>query len=140
MDAFTPIIPANARRLYDQMLMSPGIRAGDLVITSGRIGYNPDRTMPTDAETQIRNAFRYQEEVLHEGGLDFGDVFLIDTYHVGSLSDQYPTYRKVVAEFVREPYPAWLCAQVSDLLLPGAVFELRLMAMARKGGSRAAAA
>lgn len=132
MAAFTPIIPSNTRRLYDQMLMSPGIRAGDLVITSGRIGYNPDRTMPADTETQIRNAFRYQEEVLQEGGLDFGDVFLIDTYHIGPLSEQFPIYKKVASEFIREPYPAWLCAQVSSLLLPGAVFELRLMAMAKK--------
>ncbi len=134
MAGFAAIIPPDTRRLYDDLLMSPGIRAGNLVIASGRIGYNADRTMPPDAETQIRNAFRYQEAVLRECGLDFGDVFLIDTYHVGPVSGQFAAYRKVAAEFVREPYPAWFCAEVASLLLPGAVFELRVMAMA--GSSR----
>lgn len=128
MSSFEAIIPANARRLYDDVLMSPGIRVGELVITSGRIGYNPDRTMPEDLETQIRNAFGYQDEVLQEAGLDFGSVFLIDTYHVGSLAEHFPVYKKVAAEFIREPYPAWLCAEVPGLLLKGALFELRIMA------------
>lgn len=133
MTQFEAIIPANARRLYDDILMSPGIRVGELVITSGRIGYNPDRTMPEDLETQIRNAFRYQEEVLHEAKLDFGNVFLIDTYHVGSLSEQFPIYKKVAAEFIREPYPAWLCAEVPGLLVKGSKFEIRIMARRRDG-------
>ena len=135
MSSFEAIIPANARRLYDDVLMSPGIRVGKLVIASGRIGYNPDRTMPEDLETQIRNAFGYQDEVLKEAGLDFGSVFLIDTYHVGSLAEHFPVYKKVAAEFIREPYPAWLCAEVPGLLLKGALFELRIMA---RGPDRAA--
>jgi len=136
MPAFEAIIPPGTRRLYDQILMSPGMRLGDLVMTSGRIGYNPDRSMPADAETQIRNAFRYQEEVLHEAGLGFGDVFLIDTLHVGPLAAQFPVYKTVAAEFIREPWPVWLCAEVAGLLMPGAVFELRVMARGegRRGG------
>lgn len=130
MTKFEAIVPEAARRLYDEVLMSPGIRVGELLITSGRIGYNADRTMPGDVETQIRNAFRYQEEVLVEAGLDFRNVFLIDTYHVGSLADQFPVYKKVAAEFIREPYPAWLCTEVPGLLLRGALFEIRIMARA----------
>ncbi len=130
MTKFEAIVPEAARRLYDEVLMSPGIRVGELLITSGRIGYNADRTMPGDVETQIRNAFRYQEEVLVEAGLDFRNVFLIDTYHVGSLADHFPVYKKVAAEFIREPYPAWLCTEVPGLLLRGALFEIRIMARA----------
>ena len=38
MTKFEAIVPEAARRLYDEVLMSPGIRVGELLITSGRIG------------------------------------------------------------------------------------------------------
>ena len=65
--------------------------------------------------------------VLDEAGLTMADIGEFTSYHVG-LRDSLGKFMKVKDEFLGEPYPAWTAIGVSELAIPGALVEIRVIA------------
>ncbi len=123
----TPVIPRSMQGYYDDWRMSPGLACNGFVFLTGLTGVTPEGNLASDPEEQIREAFRQVLSVLEEGGLDFGHVVEMTSYHSG-LKDHLGLFKQVRAEFVREPYPAWTAIEVAGFVTEGVIVEIRLIA------------
>ena len=121
------IVPAELRSYYDDWRMSPGLDAGGFVFMTGFTGAGPDGRLSADPETQMRDAFAKVARVLDEAGLDFGSIVEMTTYHIG-LKDHLDLFKRIRAEHVREPYPAWTAIEVAGFARDGAIVEIRVIA------------
>ena len=122
-----PIVPSELRPYYDEWRMSPGLETDGFLFLTGFTGSGADGTLSDDPETQIRAAFDKVALVLTEAGLDFGAVVEMTTYHVG-LKQHLDLFKRLRAEYVREPYPAWTAIEVAGFVREGAIVEIRAIA------------
>jgi enamine deaminase RidA (YjgF/YER057c/UK114 family) len=67
--------------------------------------------------------------ILQEAGLDYTHIQEYTTYHVG-LSQHMRTFMAVRDEFLDEPWPAWTAIGITELAVPGARVEVRVVALA----------
>ena len=121
------INPASAQRTYDRLHFSQAVRAGEMLICSGQLGRGPDGRPPADLAEEFRAAWRAVGDVLAAAGLDFGNIVEYTTYHVG-LQAHIATFMKVRDEFLQAPWPAWTAIGITELALPGAHVEIRVIA------------
>ena len=121
------IIPAEMQSYYDEWRMSPGLISNGLVFFTGFTGMAPDGSLSRDPEVQIRTAFSQVGAVLAAGGMDFGNVVEMTSYHVG-LRDQLELFKTIRAEHVKEPYPAWTAIEVAGFASQGSIVEIRVIA------------
>ncbi len=122
-----PIVPAAMQAYYDDWRMSPGLACQGFLFLTGFTGVTPEGRLASDPEEQIREAFQQVQSVLREGGIDFGHVVEMTSYHVG-LKEHLEIFKRVRAEFVREPYPAWTAIEVADFVTEGVIVEVRVIA------------
>src|SRR5262245_61749144 len=106
---------------------SPVLDTGDFVFLSGITGARADLTVAADPETQIRDAFHFAQEHLAAANLTFDEVVEMTTYHV-DLRAHLAAFMKVKDEYVGAPYPAWTAVGISELITPGTIVEIRLIA------------
>jgi len=123
------IVPSALQSYYNDWKMSPGHLSGDHLFLTGFTGANADGSLSGDPETQMRSAFEKVGSVLREAGLDFGSLVEMTTYHVG-LRDHLELFKRVRADYVKEPYPAWTAIEVAGFVREGAVIEIRAVARA----------
>ena len=124
-------LPPDAARTAD-LRYSPALRVGRAVYVSGHIGRRDDGVLSDDPEEQIRTAFVEVGRSLAELGATWRDVVEITSYHVG-LQAQREAVTRVHRDFIEEPYPAWTAVGVSELLAPGAVVEISVVALLPDG-------
>ena len=122
------IVPDSDQALYDNFHLAQAVRtANGLVICSGQIGSGADGKVPDAAADEFRNAWRAVEKVLKAAGLGLENVVEYTTFHVG-LQEHLPDFMAVRDEFLSAPWPAWSAIGVSELALPGARCEIRVVA------------
>jgi len=121
------IVTDEDKALYQNFHFASAARANGLVFCSGQLGTESGGGVPESAEAEFRNAWKSVGKVLAASGLGYGDIVEISSFHVG-LRDNLGTFMKVKDEFVKEPYPAWTAIGVSELAVPGARVEVRVVA------------
>ena len=93
---------------------SQAIRAGDTVYLSGQIGLDPVTMQVAEGvDAQIHRVFRNLAAVADAAGLDLGrtvrmTVYLTDLAHFARVNE-------VMAQYVKEPYPARAAVGVASL-------------------------
>jgi reactive intermediate/imine deaminase len=94
---------------------SQAVRAGDTVYLSGQIPLDPatGQLVAGDIEVQIRRVFDNLKSVAHAAGGTLDDAVRFTIY----LTDlgNFPTVNKVMAEYLRAPYPARVTVGVGAL-------------------------
>jgi enamine deaminase RidA (YjgF/YER057c/UK114 family) len=130
MDKSDVVIPSGMESYYDRLHFAPAVRADDRLYCAGVIGVGADGKASDDPETQFTRAFELLGSVLTAGGVGFADVVDVTTFHVG-LREHVRTFAKVKDRFLREPYPAWTAIGVSELLVPGGLVEIKVIARRR---------
>ena len=120
------IVPEQDKPQYNRFHFAPAVRAGGMLICSGQIGAGPDG-IPDSAEEEFRNAWNSVGRVLKEAGLSYDNIVEYTTYHV-KMHDHLGDFMKVRDEFVSEPWPAWTAIGITELAIPGARVEIRVMA------------
>lgn len=121
------IVPAAMQDAHEALMFSPAIQSGDHVFLTGMTGAGPDGTMPTDPETQFRQAFDKVAEVLAEAGLGCDAIVELTSYHIG-LREHFDLFDEVRRGYVAAPYPAWTAVEVAGLRREGALVEIRVIA------------
>jgi enamine deaminase RidA (YjgF/YER057c/UK114 family) len=124
------IVPDQNRRAYESFHFAPAVRAGGLVILSGQIGLDSAGRIPESPEEEFRNAWRAIGQTLAHAGLGYEDIIEYTSYHVG-LQAHLTTFMKVRDEFISEPWPAWTAIGITELAVPGARVEIKVI-----GGER----
>src|ERR687896_1590002 len=93
---------------------SQAVRAGDTVYLSGQIGLDPETMqMAEGIEGQSHRVFRNLAAVADAAGMSLDDavrmtVYLTDLAHFARVNE-------IMAQYVREPYPARAAVGVSGL-------------------------
>ncbi|MBW2413230.1 MAG: RidA family protein [Deltaproteobacteria bacterium] len=115
------IVPESDRKTYENFHFAPAVRHGDLIFCSGVVGRGDS------AEDEFRNAWESLGATLKEAGVGFEDI-IDSTLYIVDLQKHVPAMAKVKDEFVREPYPASTWIGVSELVIPGARAEIKVVA------------
>lgn len=124
------IVPNADRQNYEAFHFAPAVHHGDLVVCSGQLGLGETGRIPEEPAEEFRNAWAAVGRVLEEAGLAFEDVLEYTTFHVG-LREHLEAFMSVRDEFIHEPWPAWTAIGVSELAVPGARVEIRVIAGGR---------
>jgi enamine deaminase RidA (YjgF/YER057c/UK114 family) len=128
------IVPEGYEAQLEQWGLAPAVRVGATVYCSGQLGFGADGTLPADPEVQLVNAFEHVASVLRGAGATFADVVELTSFHVG-ISEQLGVFAKVRDRFLEKPPPAQTAVGVVSLALPGAVVELKAIAVIGSGNS-----
>jgi enamine deaminase RidA (YjgF/YER057c/UK114 family) len=118
---------------HNEWHLSPVLDTGEFVFFSGQTDTRPDGTVSADPETQFRDAFTSLGKNLAAAGLGFSDIVEMTTYHV-ELCRHLPAFVKVKDQHIRPPYPAWTAIGVAELIRPGTIIEIRIIARRSKPG------
>lgn len=115
------VIPSSMQRSYDNFHFAPARNHNGVLYFSGQIGSGDT------AEEEFRNAWQLVGTILSEAGLGYEHIIEFTSYHVG-LQSHIGEFMKVKDEFVKEPYPAWTAIGITELAVPGARVEIRVVA------------
>ncbi|WP_415717205.1 RidA family protein [Roseibium sp.] len=121
------IIPDELKGFYSDWKMSPGLACSDFLFFSGFTGADAEGNLSSNPEEQIRMAFRKVGLVLAKAGLSYNALVEMTTYHAG-LRDHLELFKRIRAEHVVEPYPAWTAIEVSGFVREGAIIEIKAVA------------
>ncbi len=121
------IVPKGFESMYEHFHFAQAVREGNTVWCSGQLGVGPDGKCPEDPKAQFRLAFEAVGRVLAEAGASFADVVEMTTFHVG-LRQHLGAFSAVKDDFVKKPYPAWTAIGATELALPGALVEIKVIA------------
>jgi len=130
MNKNNAVIPKGMEGFYDHFHFSPAIKDGDRLFCAGMIGLEPDGQAVADPERQFAQAFESLKAVLDAAGASFADVAEMTTFHVG-LQRYLELFMKVKDRYMGEPYPAWTAIGISELAVPGALVEVKIVARLR---------
>jgi enamine deaminase RidA (YjgF/YER057c/UK114 family) len=115
------IVPDSSRKTYENWHFAPAVRHDDLVFCSGVVGRGES------AEDEFRNAWQSLDEVLKEAGVSYADI-IDSTLYIVDLQKNAGTMARVKDEFIKEPYPASTWIGVTELVIPGARAEIKVVA------------
>ncbi len=124
------VVPESGKSAYKHFHFSQAVKSGGLLLCSGQIGTNPDHSVPESAEDEFRNAWQSVGEVLKEAGLGFEDIIEYTSYHV-NFNKNIQAFMKARDEVLSEPWPAWTAIGITELAVPGARVEIRVIARIR---------
>ncbi len=96
---------------------SQGIKAGNIVYTSGQLPMNPQtgKLVQDNIKSETRQVLTNLKEVLAEGGAALTDVVKVNVY-IKDMN-QFGEINEVYAEFFNEHKPARACVEVARLPL-----------------------
>jgi enamine deaminase RidA (YjgF/YER057c/UK114 family) len=122
-DAITP------GRWSDKLTFSPAVRVGHLLFISGTTATDENLEIVGigDIAAQTRQIFRKWEAILRAAGASFDHVAETTDYYV--TLEGYARTADVRREFFRPPYPAATGVQVAGLIRPGALIEIKGIAV-----------
>lgn len=93
---------------------SQAIQAGDFIYISGQIPVNPESGEVVDGiEKQTTQVMDNLQAVLKEANADFSQVVKF-TIYLDSM-DNFATVNEVYGGYLKQPYPARACVEVSRL-------------------------
>jgi len=122
------VLPESSKASYDNFHFAPAVRSSKgLLFCSGQIGVGADGSVPESAEDEFRNAWAAVGAVLHEAGLDYDNIIEFTTFHVG-LQEHLAAFMAVKDELLSAPWPAWTAIGITELAVPGARVEIRVVA------------
>ena len=122
------IVPALARFEHDWHF-SHAVRLDGVLFLSGVTGTDEDGSVPTDPSEQFERAFLHLRLYLEAAHASLRDIVEMTTYHV-SLREHLDAFAAVKDRHIQRPFPAWSAIGVSELITPGALVELRVIARA----------
>lgn len=115
------IVPEDHRKTYENWHFAPAVRHDDLIFCSGVVGQGDS------AEEEFRNAWHSLGGTLAEAGLGYEDIIDTTIYMV-DLQKNAAAMSKVKDEFIKAPYPASTWIGITELVIPGARAEIKVIA------------
>ena len=115
------IVPESSREIYKNWKFAPAVRHDDLIFFSGVVGQGDS------AEDEFRNAWSSLNETLKEAGVGYEDIIDTTVYMV-DLQKNAAAMVKVRDEFIKEHNPAATWIGITELAIPGARAEIKVIA------------
>lgn len=127
------LAPPGLEASYHQWHYSPVVKVGDMVVVSGIPAVRGD-----SYEAKVRDMFEMLRKHLETAGATMADVVELTSFHYGatdsaSLGAEFEKLAPIHHEYFPDHYPTWSAVGTSALLAPGAVVELRAVAVIGSG-------
>jgi 2-iminobutanoate/2-iminopropanoate deaminase len=97
----------------------------DLIYTSGQIGVAPDGTVPEAFDVQVELAMKGLSDLLRSAASSLDRVIKVTVFL--SRASDFEDFNALYRKWFSEPFPA-RSTIVSDLALPGLLFEIEAVA------------
>ena len=116
-------VAAKLGKYSDAIQVNSGAR---WLYTSGTPGLNEDGSLPADFETQARLAWKSIVDMLHAADMTVDDIVKINQSML--RREDLPVYRQIREEYLRESRPASMLSFINELVMPGMLIELEIIA------------
>lgn len=113
----------------EQWHFSHVVATSGLLLLSGVTGTDVDGRVSSDPRAQFEQAFAHLGLYLAAAGATVPDIAEMTSYHV-DLRKHLADFMAVKDRHIGKPYPAWSAIGVSELITPGALVEMRVIARA----------
>ena len=125
---YEAVIPASG--WSDKLTFSPAVRVGNLLFISGMTAADPSGRIvgENDIVRQTEYIFEKMGAVLAAAGADFSNIVETTDYYT-ELKDYARTGEVRRRVFGAPPYPAATGVQVAGLIRPGALIEIKAVAV-----------
>jgi aminoacrylate peracid reductase len=126
--AYTAVVPASG--WSDKITFSPAVRAGNLLFISGMTASDRQGRIigENDIVRQTEYIYEKMAAVLTAAGADFSNVVETTDYYTDQHDyDKTAAVRRKV--FGGPPYPAATGVRVAGLIRPGALIEIKAVAV-----------
>jgi enamine deaminase RidA (YjgF/YER057c/UK114 family) len=125
--------PPGMEAAYHDWHYTPALKVGDTVYVSGIPAVGPG-----SYEDKVRRMFGALKQQLELAGATLADVVELTTYHVqstdaASFQQEFERFAPIHHAFFANHYPAWNAVGTTALLSPGAVVEMRAVAVIGSG-------
>lgn len=118
------IVPGSMQAVSESFSFSQAVLDGNILYVSGQVG-DP----VVDKEEQFTLAFENLGAVLAEANSGFEDVVDLLTFHT-DMRD-LALFMTVKDHYFKKDFPAWTGIGTTALAIPGAVVEIRVIAVLR---------
>ena len=125
--SFEIVVTDSGQFMYDNFHFAQATRSNGFLLCSGVIGTGERGKLPEDIKQEFRNAWTGIGKLLAECSLGYDDIVEYTSYHV-NLQATMADFMSVRDEFLSEPWPAWTAIGISELAIPGAHVEIRVIA------------
>lgn len=127
--------PTGYESAYHDWHYTPVLKVGQQVIVSGIPAAGAG-----SYEDKVRRMFVELRTQLELAGASLADVVELTSFHAQptdskSFIEEFKRFAPIHHEFFRSHYPAWSAVGTTALLAPGAVVELRAVAMIGSGSA-----
>ena len=116
-------VAAKLGKYSDAIEVSAGVR---WLYTSGTPGLNEDCSLPPDFETQADLAWKSIIAMLHAADMDVEDIVKINQSLL--RREDLDSYRKIRNVYLGDARPASMLSFISELVMPGMLIELEIVA------------
>jgi enamine deaminase RidA (YjgF/YER057c/UK114 family) len=117
------------RKIEEEYGFADAVVTGDTVYLSGVVA--GVRQGETDLRVAYTRAFERIGAILKNAGVSWDDVVEITSFHT-DLTTQMPAIVAVKKSYMKPPFPAWTAIQVSRLIPPNGITEIKVVAKLRK--------
>ncbi len=126
--SYTAVVPAGG--WSDRYTFSPAVRAGNLLFISGMTASDPKGGLVGEGDIARQTEYIYEKmaAVLAAAGADFSHVVETTDYFT-DLKDYDKTAAVRRKVFGGPPYPAATGVRVAGLIRPGALIEIKAVAV-----------
>lgn len=121
------VVTDSGQFMYDNFHFSEATRSNGFLLCSGVIGAGAKGQLPADIKEEFRNAWAGIGKLLQACDLGYEDIVEYTSYHVG-LHANMADFMSVRDEFLSQPWPAWTAIGITELAIPGAHVEIRVIA------------
>lgn len=122
---------------YDEYRYAAVRRVDNMLYISGVvIGRRENEGSDVAAfKAQVRRGFERLQANLAASGAGFGDVVMVNSFHVwdspnftGTRDQHWDAFYEVAADYIKAPYPAWTAIGTNGLLAPRGLVEVQMIA------------
>jgi enamine deaminase RidA (YjgF/YER057c/UK114 family) len=128
---FVPVSPPTGWK--SRYTYSAAVRAGDLLFISGMTAADESGRLIGEGDIVRQSEYIYEKmhALLQQSGADFGNVVETTDYFL-TLTDYHKTAEVRRRVFGGPPFPAATGVQVAGLIRPGALIEIKAVAVLRE--------
>ena len=125
--AIKSVVTESGKYTYDNFHFSQASVSDGVVYCSGVVGSNAKGKMPETIEEEFENAWHSIGEILTASGSNYANSIEYTSYHIG-MQGHIAAFMQARDKVLSAPWPSWTAIGTTELAMPGAHVEIRVIA------------
>jgi len=125
--AIKSVVTESGQFTYENFHFSQATVCDGMVYCSGVVGSNAKGKMPDTLAEEFETAWRSIGDILEASGSNYSNIVEYTSYHIG-MQSHIAEFMAARDKFVSAPWPSWTAIGTTELAMPGAHVEIRVIA------------